>query len=60
MGSFERLKDIQPEPSTFTVPTMAMREGDFSEFTTQIFNPFTATARRCSHARSRTIASPAA
>jgi hypothetical protein len=43
MGSFERLKDIQPEPSAYTVPTMKMREGDFSEFTTQIFNPFTAT-----------------
>ena len=43
MGSFEHLKDVQPEPSTFTVPTMKMREGDFSEFPTQVFNPYTAT-----------------
>jgi hypothetical protein len=43
MASYEHLKDIQPEPSTFTVPTMRMRNGDFGEFTTQIFDPATAT-----------------
>ena len=42
MGSFERLKDIQPEPASYTVPTMKMRGGDFSEFATQIFDPRTA------------------
>ena len=43
MGSFEHLKDVQPEPSSYSVPTLKMRQGDLSEFTTQIFNPFTAT-----------------
>src|SRR6185436_10708570 len=33
MMSFEHLKDIQPEASSFTVPTMKMRQGDLSEFT---------------------------
>ena len=32
MVSVERLRDIQPEPSTFTVPTMKMRNGDLSEW----------------------------
>jgi len=41
--SSERLRDVQPEPSTFTVPTMKMRQGDFSEFTTPIYDPQTAT-----------------
>jgi hypothetical protein len=39
MGSFEHLRDVQPEPATYTVPTEAMRRGDFNEFTTQIFDP---------------------
>jgi hypothetical protein len=43
MASYEHLKDIQPEPSTFTVPTLRMRNGDLGEFTTQIFDPSTAT-----------------
>src|SRR4030095_7860151 len=43
MVSFEHLKDLQPEPAVYTVPTMRMRQGDFGEFTTQIFDPFTAT-----------------
>lgn len=43
MASFEYLRDVQPEPATYTVPTMKMRQGDFSEFPTLIFNPFTAT-----------------
>jgi carboxypeptidase family protein len=42
MVSGERLKDVQPEPSTFTVPTQKMRNGDFSEFTTLIYDPQTA------------------
>ena len=28
MVSAERLRDVQPEPSTFTVPTLKMRDGD--------------------------------
>ena len=41
MASFEHLRDVQPEPATYTVPTERMRRGDFSEFTTQIFDPGT-------------------
>lgn len=43
MASFEHLRDVQPEPASFTVPTEKMRAGDFSEFGTQIFDPATAT-----------------
>lgn len=43
MVSYEHLRDVQPEPATYTVPTLRMRQGDFSEFSTQVFNPFTAT-----------------
>ena len=43
MASFEHLRDVQPEPATYTVPTEKMRAGDFSEFSTQIFDPATAT-----------------
>lgn len=43
MGSMEHLKDIQPEPSTYTVPTEKMRRGDFSEFATLVYDPLTAT-----------------
>src|SRR5262249_18005370 len=43
MVAYEHLKDVQPEPATYTVPTAKMRAGDFSEFTTQIFDPRTAT-----------------
>lgn len=39
MASFEHLRDVQPEPATYTVPTEAMRRGDFSEFSNQIFDP---------------------
>ena len=42
MASMEHLRDVQPEPATYTVPTERMRRGDFSEFTTPIFDPFTA------------------
>jgi hypothetical protein len=41
--SFERLRDVQPEPATYTVPTLRMRQGDFSEFGGPIFDPFTTT-----------------
>src|SRR5262245_25197951 len=41
--SAERLHDVQPEPAFYTVPTERMRRGDFSEFTTPVFDPFTAT-----------------
>lgn len=44
MASFEHLRDVQPEPTSYTVPTDKMRQGDFSEFSTQVFNPFSATS----------------
>ena len=44
MASFEHLRDVQPEPATYTVPTEAMRRGDFNEFSTQIFDPATVTS----------------
>jgi hypothetical protein len=44
MGSFEHLRDVQPEPATYTVPTELMRRGDFSEFSNQIFDPATVTS----------------
>ena len=43
MGSFEHLRDVQPEPATYTVPTARMRNGDLGEFTNLIYDPFTAT-----------------
>ena len=43
MVSAEHLRDVQPEPSTYTVPTARMRAGDFGEFPTLIYDPFTAT-----------------
>ena len=43
MASFEHLRDVQPEPASYTVPTERMRAGDFGEFGNQIFDPFTAT-----------------
>jgi hypothetical protein len=43
MASFEHLRDVQPEPATYTVPTMLMRQGNFSEFGGSIFDPNTAT-----------------
>lgn len=44
MLSYEHLRDVQPEPATYTVPTAKMRAGDFSEFTTSIYDPNTATS----------------
>ncbi len=43
MGSFEHLRDVQPEPSTYTVPTEKMRNGDFTEFSNLVYDPFTVT-----------------
>ena len=43
MVAYEHLRDVQPEPAKYTVPTVAMRAGDFSEFTTLIYDPATAT-----------------
>jgi len=43
MTSYEHLRDVQPEPATYTVPTARMRKGDFSEFTTAVYNPFSVT-----------------
>jgi hypothetical protein len=40
----EHLRDVQPEPATYTVPTVKMRAGDLSEFTVQVFDPFTVTS----------------
>ena len=53
MVSFEHLRDVQPEPSTFTVPTEKMRSGDFSEFTTQVYDPSTATGSTATRTRVR-------
>ena len=39
MVSYEHLRDVQPEPATYTVPTARMRAGDLSEFTTLIYDP---------------------
>ncbi len=44
MVAFERLKDIQPEAASYTVPTMLMRQGDLSEWgSVKIYDPLTAT-----------------
>src|SRR5688572_24146647 len=43
MVSFEHLLDVQPEPSTYTVPTAKMRNGDLSEWGVSIYDPLTAT-----------------
>ena len=43
MFSVERLRDVNAEPATYTVPTMKMRQGDLSEFSTLIYDPLTAT-----------------
>lgn len=43
MVSYEHLKDIQAEPASYTVPTLKMRTGDFSEFSGKIYDPLTAT-----------------
>jgi hypothetical protein len=43
MVSYEHLRDVQPEPATYTVPTARMRAGDLSEFSTLIYDPLTAT-----------------
>jgi hypothetical protein len=40
--SFEHLRDVQPEPATYTVPTMLMRQGNFSEWGSNlVYDPFT-------------------
>jgi hypothetical protein len=44
MGSFEHLRDVQPEPATYTVPTAKMRAGDFSEFSNLVYDPATVTS----------------
>jgi hypothetical protein len=43
MMAFEHLRDVQPEAATYTVPTEKMRRGDFSEFSSIIYDPLTAT-----------------
>jgi Carboxypeptidase regulatory-like domain/TonB dependent receptor-like, beta-barrel len=43
MTSFEHLRDVQPEPAAYTVPTEKMRRGDFSEFPTLVYDPSTVT-----------------
>jgi hypothetical protein len=44
MLAYEYLRDVQPEPSFYTVPTMKMRQGDFSEFpSVTIYDPRTST-----------------
>ena len=44
MGSFERLRDVQPEPATYTVPTELMRAGNFTEFANLVYDPNTVTS----------------
>jgi hypothetical protein len=44
MGSFEHLRDVQPEPASYTVPTEKMRSGDFTEFANLVYDPNTATS----------------
>jgi len=40
----EHLRDVQPEPASYTVPTEKMRAGDFSEFgSILVYDPFTVT-----------------
>ncbi len=41
--SYEHLRDVQPEPAYYTVPTDKMRQGDLSEFSNAIYDPATAT-----------------
>jgi carboxypeptidase family protein/TonB-dependent receptor-like protein len=43
MVSYEHLRDVQPEPGTYTVPTQRMRQGDFSEWADLVYDPLTAT-----------------
>jgi len=43
MFSVEKLRDVNAEPATYTVPTMKMRQGDMSEFSGLIYDPLTAT-----------------
>src|SRR5262249_42032872 len=43
LASFEHLRDVQPEPAAYTVPTEKMRRGDLSDFATTIFDPLSAT-----------------
>jgi hypothetical protein len=43
MVSYEHLRDVQPEPATYTVPTLLMRQGNFSEWSELIYDPRTAT-----------------
>jgi hypothetical protein len=43
MVGYEYLRDVQPEPAYYTVPTARMRRGDFSEWSTLIYDPLTAT-----------------
>ncbi len=40
--SFERQKDNVAQPTTYSVPTMAMRNGDFSALSTVIYDPASA------------------
>lgn len=44
MVGAEHLRDVQPEPASYTVPTVRMRAGDFSEFgNVLVYDPLTAT-----------------
>lgn len=40
--SYERQKDNVAQPTTYSVPTLAMRNGDFSALSTVIYDPATA------------------
>lgn len=44
MGSFEHLRDVQPEAASYTVPTLKMRQGDLSELSVPVYDPLTVTS----------------
>jgi hypothetical protein len=46
--SYERQKDNVAQTTTYTVPTMLMRQGNFSELPYAIYNPFTGVGRNSS------------
>ena len=56
-GRFEGLKDVQAEPASYTVPTLKMRQGDLSEFTTVVYDPATRRAATTSVRPSRATSS---
>lgn len=52
--SYERQKDNVAQTTTYSVPTMLMRQGNFSELPYAIYNPFTGVGRNSSCAAGST------